>query len=138
MPTFEFRKLYRVDIALKVEYRTQEEPFVEGVGLSKNLSSTGVNIVTADRLEEGTALELRVYFPSGGQQPLTARGVVEWLAECSFIPLSGKKYYTVAVHFSNMSTEDAIRGSDFVQNTLKEQSEERNREIIEKLEGSGR
>ncbi len=133
MTTFEYRKFFRADIVVRVRYKTTKGPRLSGVAFSKNLSQTGLCIVTADKLFRNTELELKIYVDDRGK-PLTASGLVIWQSECSFVPESKRKYYVTGVQIRDMSPDDAIKGSDFVRDFLIRKSEEENKTIIEKLE----
>ncbi|MFH1655968.1 MAG: PilZ domain-containing protein [Candidatus Omnitrophota bacterium] len=133
MPTFEYRKLFRVNIALKVEYKTLREPILGGVAFSKNMSSTGINIVIPYKLERNTQLELQIYIPEN-EKPITARGIIVWQTECSYVPKSKKKYYSYGIKFSQMQPEEAIAASDFVRDVLKKQSDTQVKKIIDMIE----
>lgn len=136
MPTFEYRKLFRVNIVLKVEYKTLKEPILSGVAFSKNMSSTGMNIVMSHKLDRNAELELVIYI-SGAKKPITAIGTIVWQSQCSYVPKSKKKYYSSGIRFSQMQPEQAIITSDFVRDVLKKQSDEEVRKIIDSIENQG-
>ena len=133
MPTFEYRKLFRVNVALKVEYRTLKEPILGGVAFSKNMSSTGINIVMPHKLDKNAELDLKIHIPKS-KKPVIARGNIIWQSECDYTPSSKKKYYSCGVKFSQMHPQEAIVASDFVREVLKKQSDEENKKIIDLIE----
>ena len=133
MATFEYRKLFRADAVLKVEYSTTKQPLVGGMAFSQNLSQTGINFITDNQLARDSELDLKIYI-SDSQGPVSAKGVVVWQSPCSFIPESKRKYFSIGVQICDMSPEDAIRESDFVKSCMVEKSERQRRKIIEKLE----
>ncbi|MFC1594018.1 PilZ domain-containing protein [Candidatus Omnitrophota bacterium] len=133
MPTFEYRRLLRANTVIKVEYKTIKTPTLTGVALSKNLSSTGINIVMPHTLERGERIELTIFIPEQ-ETPISARGKVMWQAECEYIPSSKKHYYSTGIQFNYMSSQDAITTSDFVRVVLQEESQERVKKIIQLLE----
>jgi len=133
MTTFEYRKFFRADVVLKVEYRTIKAPILNGIAFSKNLSQTGISIVASDEFMKDTELELKIYIDDK-KKPLTATGMVVWQSECSFVPESKREYFVTGIQLNDMSPEDAIVGSDFVRDFLVKKSQEQNEEIIEKIE----
>jgi c-di-GMP-binding flagellar brake protein YcgR len=133
VPTFEYRKLFRVNIVLKVEYKTLKVPILSGVAFSKNMSSTGMNIVMSHKLERNAELALQIYIPDSNK-PITATGIIVWQSECSYTPKSRKKYYSCGIKFSQMQPEQAIITSDFVRDVLRQQSEEEIKKIIDMIE----
>ena len=137
MATFEYRKLFRADAVVKVEFSEKAESGFKGAGFSKTISQTGINIVVDRPLEEGAELDLILHIELPGG-PVRAKGVVIWKKECMFVPESGRKYYSVGVQINEMSSGDAIRESDYVRDFLIRKSEEQNRKIIQKLERSQR
>ncbi|MFH1520005.1 MAG: PilZ domain-containing protein [Candidatus Omnitrophota bacterium] len=132
MPTFEYRKLFRASINLKVKYKSIKDPSIEGVAFSRNISPTGINIVMPDKFERSEELNLQVYLSD--KKPINAKGKIVWISECSFVPKSKKKYYSCGIQCTFMSSEDAISTSDFVRDVLKKTGNEQIRKIIEKLE----
>ena len=136
MATFEYRKLFRADAVVKIEFFKTGEPECKGMGYSKNMSQTGLNILTSKAIEKGAGLDLNVHIDDPGG-PVKAKGVVLWRSECSFVPKSKRKYYSMGVQITEMSSEDAIRESDYVKDYLVKKSEEQSMEIIEKLEELG-
>ena len=136
MATFEYRKLFRADVVVKVEYETKKEPFRGGTAFSMNLSQTGINIIANEQFDKDTELIMKIYLTEK-EEPVVAKGVVVWQAPCSFTPKTEKKYYSTGVLISDMSSQDAIRQSDFVKDCLVEKSEKQKKKIIERLEGLG-
>ena len=136
MSTFEFRKLLRVNALLKVEFRTKKEPVAQGIVFSKNISCVGVNLVMSTKLEKDTELDMHIYL-SEHKQPVLAIGNVVWQVRCFYVPESKRLYYLTGIQFKNMSSDDAIRTSDFVREVLKRNSEAENRRIIDMIENLG-
>jgi c-di-GMP-binding flagellar brake protein YcgR len=134
MSTIEYRKLFRANICLKVKYKTLKVPKVEGIAFTRNLSSTGVNVILAQKLKEGDELGLEIFL---GQEVnlVVAKGTIIWQRLCTYQPKSQKRYYSAGIHFSEMSPDDAIKASDFITDTLRKQKEDEDRIIIEKMEG---
>lgn len=133
MPTFEYRKLFRANIILKVEYHSLADPKISGVAFSKNISPTGMSIIMADNLEKNSELELQIHIKEG-IRPIYARGKIVWQQECPKVSSSKKQYYSCGIQCNYMSSEDAISTSDFVRDIVREQSIGQIREIISRLE----
>jgi Tfp pilus assembly protein PilZ len=133
MATFESRKLFRADAVVKIEFTKKDDPDFKGVGYSKNMSQTGLNILTDKVVAKGSEICLNVHIENSAT-PVKAKGVVIWQAECSFVPESKRKYYFMGVQINDMSSKDAIRESDYVKDFLVRKSEEQNKEIIQRLE----
>ena len=134
MATFEFRKLFRADVVVKVEYETKGKTPLGGTAFSQNLSQTGINLIANEQLAKDTELNMKIYLYEK-EEPVLASGVVVWQAPCSFIPKSERKYYSTGILIRNMSSQDAIRQSDFVKDCLVEKSEKEKKKIIKRLEG---
>lgn len=137
MATFEYRKLFRADVVVKVEFTGREDRELKGTGFSKTISQTGINMVVENPLERGCGLDLILHIDLPGG-PVKAKAVVLWKKECMFVPESGRKYYSVGLQINEMSSGDAIRESDYVRDFLINKSEEQNRKIIQELERSRR
>jgi len=133
VPTFEYRKLLRANILLKVLYKTKSWPLLEGVAYSKNVGSVGINIVMADKLEKNVDLEMQIFLPDE-EKPVFTKGKVIWQYRCSYIPESKNPYYSTGIQFSDMSPEDAIRASDFIKNILKSRSDAEVKKIVDIIE----
>ncbi len=133
MPTFEYRKLFRANIILKVEYHSLADSKIRGVAFSKNISPIGLNIVIADKLEKNSELELKIHIAEG-KKPIYAKGKVVWHQECPPVYKSENKYYSCGIQCDYMSSDDAISTSDFVRDIVKKQSESQIREIISRIE----
>ena len=133
MPTFEYRKLFRANIILRVDYHSLSDPEITGTAFSKNISPTGLNIVMPDKLKEGSELELKIHIVEG-KEPIYAKGKIIWIQECPPVFKTEKKYYSCGIQCNYMSSEDAISTSDFVRDIVKEQSESQIKEIISRVE----
>lgn len=133
VPTFEHRKLYRADIILKVDYKTVKAPLVKGTAFTKNISSTGLNVIMPHGLSEGTKIDFKIYI-KGDSKAVSGEGEILWSEKCSFKPDSNREYYSAGVLIDDMSSEDAILESDFVREILVRKSMEETIEIIKKLE----
>ena len=134
MSTFESRKLFRADVILRVEYETtNRKPFTEGISFSKNLSNVGICVVMPDRLSKNCKLDLAIHLPNK-KKAIFAKGEVVWQMECLSYPESKKKYYITGIQFSNMSSSNAIKESDYIKGIMVQKSEKENRILIKKLE----
>ena len=133
MSTFEYRKLLRANILLKVLYKTKNWPLLEGVAYSKNVGTVGINIIMGDKLEKNTELSLQIFLP-GDDKPVMAAGKLVWQYKCPYLPPSSRQYYTSGIQFSEMAPNDAIRASDFIRNLLKTRSDAEVKKVIDMIE----
>lgn len=133
MATIEYRKLFRANINLKVNYKILQEPMSEGITFSRNLSSIGINIIIMEKLSEDDVLSLEIYLLPDSK-PVAAKGKVVWQRLCTYQTESKRRYYSTGIHFLAMPPDDAIKTSDFIGEILRKQKEEEDRTIIEKIE----
>ncbi len=134
MATIEYRKLFRANVCLRIHYSVLKPPHKKGITFSRNISSTGINVIILDSLSESDELNLEIFFPND-PKPVVAKGKVIWQRACSYQPKSPKKYYSTGIHFMEMAAEDAIKTSDFIGDVLRIQKESEDKSIIEKIEG---
>ena len=132
MATFEYRKLFRADVVVTVEYKTLQEPILSGVACTKNLSQTGLSLIMPDKLAKDRKIELEIHI--GGDNPIHVEAIILWQNPCNVTSKKGLTYYLTGLQIIDMAPDDAIRESDFVRDFLVEKSEELNIEIIKKLE----
>lgn len=76
----EKRRFIRFDIALKISYIVQKEPRIERLGTTKDVSASGTQLLTTERLEPGDKLDLKVAIP-GALNPVHLNGIVVWSKE---------------------------------------------------------
>ena len=133
MSTFEYRKLLRASVVLKVTYRTVKKPVFQETVFSKNISCVSIAIINTRIFQKDTEVLLEIY-PSAHQQPILAKGRVKWQSKCSYTPKSGRQFYVTVVVFSEMLPDDVIRTSDFVKDILLQRSQEEETRIIDKIE----
>ena len=134
MATIEYRRLFRANVCLKVSYKRVKEPKIVGITFSKNISSSGINVVILDCLKEGDELVLGIFLTEA-TKPIVARGKVIWQRPCTYQPKSNKKYYSTGLNFLEMAPDDAIKTSDFIGDVLRKQKESEDKAIIDKIEG---
>ena len=82
----EKRRFIRFEIALKVNYAIQSEPKIERTGMTKDVSSGGIQLLTEEKLIIGSRLQLKLFIPEA-LNPVHLNGVVLWSKEKT----SGKK-----------------------------------------------
>ncbi len=133
MSTIEYRKLFRANVSLQLNYQTIKEPKIEGVTFSRNLSSTGLNVILLDKIKEGEELALEIFLPQEAKAVI-AKGRIIWQRPCSYQPESKRRYYSTGIHILEMASGDAIKTSDFISETLRKQKENEDREIVERIE----
>lgn len=74
----EKRRFIRFDVSLKVTYIVQREPKIEKIGLTKDISAQGIQLLTVDKLEQGDKLDLKIFVPDA-MNPAHIKGAVVWL-----------------------------------------------------------
>ena len=133
MSTFEYRKLLRASAMIKVVYRTIKEPVLQETVFSKNISCISMAVITTKELEKDRELLIEIYI-NEHKEPVAVKGKVVWQSKCSHVPKSQRQFYLTAIIFTDMSTDDAIRTSDFVREILRRHSEAENKRIIDMIE----
>jgi len=73
----EKRRFIRFNIALKAAYIVQKEPKIENMGTAKDVSASGMQLLTAENLLPGVKLDLKVFLPEA-LNPVHLKGVVVW------------------------------------------------------------
>lgn len=134
MATIEYRKLFRANVNLKVNYKIASQPKAAGTTFSRNLSSIGINILIPEKLKEEEKLDLEIFLTESSK-PVKAVGKAVWQSQCSYQPKSQRRYYSTGIHFLEMNSDDAIITSDFIGEILRRQKAEEDKLIIEKIEG---
>jgi c-di-GMP-binding flagellar brake protein YcgR len=132
MKSIEFRKFIRSYSNLNVKYKSKE-PLIEGRTLSKNISATGINIFTTEKLKKGTTLELEIELPEN-HEVIFVKGTVIWQAE---VPYSGKgkrSYFSTGIEFTDINSATSEKIGHFVFGSLNKYSQEQNGKIIDELE----
>jgi hypothetical protein len=132
--TFEYRKLLRANVLLRVLYKAKTAPSLEGIAYTKNVGTIGINMICAHQIERNTGLDLEIFLPQE-EKPVIAKGRLIWQYKCSYIPDSKKQYYVCGIQFEDMSPDDAVKTSEFIRHLLQEKSTEEIKKIIEMIEG---
>ncbi len=135
--SFNFRKLIRGHLPLNVEYEILGEEQVKGRTLSKNFSSSGINILIPQRLRETTLLELRIYLPSL-PGPISAKGKIIHQKEIDYLERDKKVYFMTGIEFTQISSLDKNKLMDCVISNLRKESEEADIKLINMIENLNR
>ena len=133
MATIEYRKLFRANVCVMVKYKSLAQPKIEGATFSKNLSSTGLSVIIKERFKEGDGIVLEIFL-SEKDKPIISKSKIVWQRLCTYIPKSQLRYYSTGIHFVQMSSQDAIKTSDFITDVLRRQKENEDKAIIDKIE----
>ena len=98
----EKRRFIRFDITLKVNYTTQKAPRMEKTGIVKDVSAGGMQLLTEEKLETGSRLELKVFIPEA-LNPAHLNGTVLWSKDVS----DGKKIsYSAGIEFGKIEEDN--------------------------------
>lgn len=98
----EKRRFIRFDIALKVNYYIQREPKIEKTGITKDVSAGGMHILTEEKLETGSKVELKVIIPEA-LNPAHLAGIVLWAMEATG---EKKPSYSAGIEFADIEEDN--------------------------------
>ncbi len=133
MATIEYRRLFRANVILEVEYETTQLPHRKGLFLSSDMSSSGIRVIGAEPFDVGT--EFRLKIPINAQKDIIqATSRIIWQKKCQYVPASRKQYYSYGLRFLEMSPQDAILASDFIYEVVRSSNEMEEQELIQKFE----
>ncbi|NQT75485.1 MAG: PilZ domain-containing protein [Candidatus Omnitrophica bacterium] len=98
----EKRRFIRFDITLKVTYAAQKAPRAEKTGIVKDVSAGGMQLLTEEKLETGSRLELKMIIPEA-LNPVHLNGTVLWSRDVS----EGKKIsYSAGIEFGKIEEDN--------------------------------
>jgi c-di-GMP-binding flagellar brake protein YcgR len=98
----EKRRFIRFKIALKVSYICQKDPRVEKAAVTKDVSASGMQLLTEERLESGEKLDLKIFIPKA-LNPVHIKGIVVWSKELD----PGKSlYYNAGIDFGKIEEDN--------------------------------
>ena len=95
----------RFDCAVNLEYRLPEQPKIQGISFTKNVSKEGVRFPISKNLAEGTNLEMRFDIP-GDETAVFAKGKVIWTDKKS-VHIS--HLYDIGVKFTHLDNFNKFR-----------------------------
>lgn len=98
----EKRRFIRFEIALKVHYYVQKEPKTEKTGITRDVSAGGMHLVTQERLETGSKVELKLFIPEA-LNPAHLAGIVLWSKE---IADAKKPSYSSGIEFGDIEEDN--------------------------------
>ncbi|MFA6378184.1 MAG: PilZ domain-containing protein [Candidatus Omnitrophota bacterium] len=136
MGTIEHRRLFRAEVFTKISYETIKPPFVKGRAVTVDVSSIGIHMIGAERLEAGTELLLKIFFESR-KTPISATAKVIWQKECMHQPNKKKVYYACGLMLLDMAPQDAILTSDYIFDAASKHQLSCEKQIIQQLQGKG-
>ncbi|MFH1782817.1 MAG: PilZ domain-containing protein [Candidatus Omnitrophota bacterium] len=73
----EKRRFIRFETAVKINYILQKEPKIEKTAKTKNVNTGGLQLITDEKLDAGSKVELKIFVPDG-LNPVHMNGVVLW------------------------------------------------------------
>lgn len=97
----EKRRFIRFDTSLKVSYTLQKKPKIEKIGTTRDVSAGGMQLLTEERLEPGSRLELKFFIPEA-LNPAHLNGVVLW----SISGESGDPPYSAGIEFGEIEEDN--------------------------------
>lgn len=98
----EKRRFIRFVITLKVNYYIQREPKVEKTGITRDVSVGGMQLLTEEKLETGSRVELRLIIPEA-LNPAHLAGTVLWSSE---IAGEKKPSYAAGIEFGDIEEDN--------------------------------
>lgn len=78
----EKRRFIRFEISLKVNYTIQKEPKIEKIGITKDVSAGGIQLLTQERIDIGKKLEFKIFLPEA-LNPVHLNGIALWSREAA-------------------------------------------------------
>ncbi len=129
---FSFRKHIRACVSLKVDYKILGELEIEGSTLSKDLSTSGINILVREGLEGKPLAELKIYLPSVAEA-ICVNGRMLWQKEVDHAA-SKRRYFATGMEFTEMRSIDKNELVKCVIGNLKKESEEADAKLIDRIE----
>ena len=117
----EKRRFIRFDIALKVAYIAQKEPKAEKIGSTRDISATGMQLLTSDKLEQGDKVELKVFVPDA-LNPAHMKCTVVWSRESDSV----KNYhYSSGIDFVKIEEDNKNTFLKFLCGLMREKTDEK-------------
>jgi len=99
----EKRRFIRFEISLKVNFIVQKKDLkVERIGITRDISAGGLQLLTEEKLESGNKLALKVFIP-GALNPAHLNGIVLWSKELS---TSKGPSYGSGIEFGNVEEDN--------------------------------
>lgn len=98
----EKRRFIRFEIALKVYYYVQRDPKTEKTGITRDVSAGGMQLVTQEKLETGSKVELKLFAPEA-PNPIHLVGIVLWSNE---ITDAKKPSYSSGIEFGDVEEDN--------------------------------
>ena len=78
----EKRRFIRFEMASKVDYIVGKEPKVEKMGITKNVSAEGIQLLTEEKLDTGKKISFKMFTPEA-LNPAHLNGRILWSKEIS-------------------------------------------------------
>jgi c-di-GMP-binding flagellar brake protein YcgR len=98
----EKRRFIRFNIALKDAYIVKKEPRTEKLGITKDLSAQGMQLLTSDKLSSGDKLDLKLFVPEA-LNPAHIKGIVMWSRDLE----SSKSHpYSAGIDFGKIEEDN--------------------------------
>lgn len=107
----EHRRFQRFDSFVNVHFKTHGENKKEVEGLTGNLSRDGLKLLTDEKLEKGTLLDLVIEIPDD-PKPVKAHGEVVWRHAIN----DKTARYSIGIRFLGFDPVDKFRILDYAYN----------------------
>ncbi len=78
----EKRRFIRFALSSKIDYIVQKEPKVEKMGMTKNVSAEGMQLLTEEKLDTGKKIDFKIFTPDA-LNPVHLNGRILWSKEIS-------------------------------------------------------
>lgn len=98
----EKRKFIRFNISLKTTYILQREPKVEKMGITKDVSAGGVQLLTEEKLNVGDKMGLKFFIPEA-LNPAHLNGIVLW---SKLVSTGTKSSYSAGIEFIDIEEDN--------------------------------
>lgn len=100
----ERRRFVRFDEDIKIRYNLAKKPSPPLNSKTLNISRTGLSIVTYERLDKKTNIDMELEVP-GFSRPVRAMGQVMWTKELPNMDEKGRRLFYAGVRFYNINPE---------------------------------
>lgn len=98
----EQRRFIRFEISLKVNYIVQKGPRTEKTGTTKDVCAGGLQLLTEEKLETGSRVELKIFLPEA-LNPAHLNGIVMWTREA---PAGKSLPYSAGIEFGDIEEDN--------------------------------
>ena len=98
----EKRRFISFNVALETAYIVQKDPKIEKIGVTRDVSARGMQLLTNDKLEPGNEIYLKISVPKA-LNPAHIKGVVVWSREQD---TAGNYPYSAGIDFKKIEEDN--------------------------------